>query len=104
MSDESKKLLSRQGTPGLPKLLHDLRVSAGFSQENVAAALGVSRPTYTYYELGKTVPSAVMLGKLALIFKIPVEVFFDPSRFPKLPSEKKCQKRVRGSSVWHRKG
>ena len=44
------------------------RVKNNFTQTQIAAALGIDRSTYSYYELGKTVPSVGMLSKIAKIF------------------------------------
>ena len=40
--------------------------------------LGLSRSAYTYYETGKTTPSAVDLFTLAQLYRVPVEEFFRP--------------------------
>ena len=47
-----------------------LRTKLGLTQSAVAEALGVERSTYTYYELGKTIPSWDILKKLAKLFNI----------------------------------
>ena len=48
------------------------RVKNNFTQTQIAAALGIDRSTYSYYELGKTVPSVGMLSKIAKIFNTDV--------------------------------
>lgn len=47
-----------------------LRTKLGLTQFDVANALGVERSTYTYYELGKTLPDWAMIKKLAKIFNV----------------------------------
>lgn len=42
----------------------------GLTQLNVAELIGVDRSTYTYYELGRTVPSWDIVKKLAKIFNV----------------------------------
>ena len=54
------------------------RDRAGLSQRQVAGELGLSRSAYTYYETGKTTPSAVDLFTLAQLYRVPVEEFFRP--------------------------
>lgn len=47
-----------------------LRTKFGLTQQEVADALKIERSTYTYYELGKTIPSWSAVKKLAQIFQI----------------------------------
>ena len=60
----------------LPERLRGFRLRAGFSQQNVADILNVSRSTYTYYETGKTTPDPTTLNRIAKIFAVPLEEFF----------------------------
>lgn len=53
------------------------RLQVGFTQGNVAEVLNISRSTYTYYELGKTSPDPVTLNRIAKLFGVPVEEFFE---------------------------
>ena len=46
--------------------------------QEVAQLLGVSRPAYTYYERGKTLPDVVGLYQLARFYHKPMEAFFQP--------------------------
>ncbi len=48
--------------------LRKCRKNCGLSQKVVAAALGIDRTTYTYYENGRSQPSLSTLVKLASIF------------------------------------
>ena len=56
--------------------LKTLRQRFGFTQADVAQVLGVTRSTYTYYENGTTRPDPAALGKLAHLYDLPVEVFY----------------------------
>ena len=47
-----------------------LRTKMGLTQSDIARAIGVERSTYTYYELGKTLPDWPTIKKLAKIFNI----------------------------------
>ncbi len=60
----------------LAQRLRALRLQAGFSQQNVADVLNISRSTYTYYETGKTTPDPTTLYRIAKIFNVPIEEFF----------------------------
>lgn len=62
--EECRLLLSRN--------LRQIRVEAGYSQQEIAELLEVNRSTYSYYELGKTLPSLKILYQLSLIFRLPV--------------------------------
>lgn len=64
--------------------LKSLRVACGFTQNVVAAALGVSRPTYSYYESGKTVPDVETLTKLAKIYGVSFGQLALPEESPEL--------------------
>lgn len=59
----------------LPNTLRGLRQNRGFSQQNMAEALHVSRSTYSYWEEGKTRPSAEELQSIAVIFGISSTIF-----------------------------
>lgn len=54
-------------------LLYELRNRKGWSQEEVAAAVGIDRVTYTRYENGTRTPNALALLKLAHLFKVTPE-------------------------------
>lgn len=53
------------------------RESCELSQQQIANALNVDRSTYTYYETGKTTPSAITLLKLSKIFNVPCSIFLE---------------------------
>lgn len=54
------------------------RTRAGYSQRQVAEYLGLCRSAYTYYETGKSTPSAADLARLAGLYAIRMEDFFAP--------------------------
>lgn len=49
------------------------RQNSGFTQQQVADALHIERTTYTYYEIGKTLPNLITLKKLAQIYHVSVD-------------------------------
>lgn len=57
----------------LPEKLKELRKVYGYTQDYVAAALGVVRQTYSHYESGRRTPSPDILYKLAGIYGISVD-------------------------------
>ncbi len=61
----------------LGKRLKFYRDNCELSQQQVANALNIERSTYTYYETGKTTPSASMLLKISKIFNVPCAVFLE---------------------------
>lgn len=65
-------------------MLKKIRLLCGYSQADVANALGISRSTYTYYERGKSLPDIVTLVALTRIFGIPPECFLHPEEFTNL--------------------
>ena len=56
----------------LSSRLKELREANGYTQEDIAAALGVVRQTYSHYETGSRSPSAETLYKLAGIYNVAV--------------------------------
>ena len=50
--------------------LRQLRLKKGYTQEQVALALGINRTTYTKYETGVTQPSLEQLKKLSDLFEV----------------------------------
>lgn len=50
--------------------LKKLRKEKGLLQDDVAKALGLTRPAYSHYETGRRVPDAAMLEKLADLFGV----------------------------------
>ena len=60
---------------GFGKRLARLRKSAGYTQEQLASELGISRRRIAYYEAESDHPPANLLADLARILNIPVEQF-----------------------------
>jgi Predicted transcriptional regulators len=61
----------------LARTLRNLRVSAGYTQQNVADILNLNRSTYTYYETGKTMPDIHTLKTLSKILNVSINVFLE---------------------------
>lgn len=59
----------------MPERLSEARELAGYSQEQVAAALGVSRPMVTYWEGGSRSPSDRQLVGLSRLYGVDVAAF-----------------------------
>lgn len=68
--------------------LKELRLKANVSQQVMADFLGVSRPAYTMYEIGKREPSHETLQKLADYFGVSVDYLLGRTENP-LPETKK---------------
>lgn len=49
------------------------RQNSGLTQKQVADALHIERTTYTYYEIGKTLPNLITLKHLAKLFHVSVD-------------------------------
>ena len=60
--------------------LRDARKLAGYTQADMAVRLEISRPTYTYYETGKTHPDFHTIIRIAEILEIPLEFFAYPRK------------------------
>ena len=56
--------------------VHDIRMKAGITQEDLASEVGVSRQTIIAIEKGNYVPSVSLALKIAKFFKKPVEEIF----------------------------
>ena len=61
----------------LGEALRKYRLRTGLTQKSVSEALGISRSAYTYYETGKTSPDPTMLFRIACMFDVPLDLFFD---------------------------
>lgn len=67
--------------------LAELREEKGWSQGDLAAALGVSRQTVNALERGKYDPSLPLAFKIARLFKRSIEEIFEPDDKPTKPSK-----------------
>lgn len=68
---ETKRKMNEEKT--LPEYLKGLRKACRYKQDFVAAQLQITRQTYSHYETGRIMPSAVKLYRLAKLYGIPVE-------------------------------
>ena len=60
--------------------LRELRIKSGYTQNQIAKILNIDRSTYSYYEIGKTMPDISVLLTLAKIFNISIsELLADES-------------------------
>ena len=59
----------------LAATLRRARQYRGLTQKEVAMQLNIDRSTYTYYELGRSLPSIFQLIKLSKIFNISITYF-----------------------------
>ena len=53
--------------------LKEIRLAAGYTQQDIADILKIDRSTYAYYEAGKTEPNIPNLKKLANLYGIPLD-------------------------------
>lgn len=67
--------------------LAELREEKGWSQGDLAEALGVSRQTVNALERGKYDPSLPLAFKIARLFKRSIEEIFEPNDNPTKPSK-----------------
>ncbi len=70
----------------MKEILKYLRTVNGFSQEQVAQRIGLSRQSYNKYEAGTVIPSGKVLQKIADIYKVKVS-FIKENRIPQLPGQ-----------------
>lgn len=72
----------------LRKNMRCLRINAGLGQHMIARFLHISRSTYSYYEIGTTIPDPVTLYRLSQFYGVSAEVFFTPNAVPDLHPDK----------------
>jgi putative transcriptional regulator len=60
--------------------IHEHRTACGFTQEELADRVGVTRQTIIAIEKGNYTPSVLLALKLSACFKIPVEQLFTLSK------------------------
>ena len=60
------------------------RLACGYTQQNVAAVLGLSRSAYTYYETGTTTPDIESITRLARMFGVTLDQLVSPEEQPDL--------------------
>ncbi|NLJ30820.1 MAG: helix-turn-helix transcriptional regulator [Clostridiales bacterium] len=62
--------------------LRELRVKSGYTQYQIAKILSIDRSTYSYYEIGKTMPDITVLLKLSKIFNLPINELLEDEVSP----------------------
>ncbi|WP_193078294.1 helix-turn-helix transcriptional regulator [Brevibacterium aurantiacum] len=66
--------------------VRELRTDRGWSQVQLATALGVSRQTVNALETGRYVPSLTLAFRASAIFELPIEHIFFPTEDDAPPS------------------
>lgn len=56
------------------------RVNAGFTQEEVAIRMGLSKQTIVNWEKGRVIPKPAELQMLSRMYKIPLDNIFLPTK------------------------
>lgn len=72
------RLMTKYAHPesgGFGERLAQLRKSAGYTQEQLASELGISRRRIAYYEAESDHPPANLLADLARVLNVPIEQF-----------------------------
>lgn len=59
----------------LGRYITQLRLSCGYSQQNIADTLGIVRQAYSHYETGRNVPAYHTIVKLAELYNVSTENF-----------------------------
>ena len=62
--------MAKENNNGVGAKLRKCRMNCGFSQQQVAKAIGVERSTYTCYENGRFQPKVETIMELAKIFRV----------------------------------
>jgi len=73
---DNRRLITTMKNELLPQKLKELRKAHSYTQDDVAAVLGVVRQTYSHYETGTRTPNAETLYKLANLYNISVDDLF----------------------------
>lgn len=80
---------------GLAENLKNARISKGLTQQQVADALGITKSTYSGYELGRREPDAIKLTKLSRLLGTSGDVLLETGlgedankKIPQTPSKK----------------
>ncbi len=69
------------------EILKTLRTNSNYKQEDVARYLGISRPAYTNYEIGKREPDFSTLTKLATYFEVSADYLLGETDNPTPPNK-----------------
>ncbi len=77
------------------KNLRSIRKSLGFTQDFVANAIGITRPTFIYIEKGLIAPSLEIFIKLAKVLKIDISASINAKFFYKKIKSKEIKEAIR---------
>lgn len=70
---EGMKMIPAEAMMDLRITAAAARVNAGYSQDEAAKMLGISKGTLVNYEKGRTVPSWEMVHRMGSVYKFPAE-------------------------------
>ncbi len=70
----------------MKKILKYLRQLNGFSQDEIAKKIGISRQSYSKYESGSVIPNEKTVQKLAQIYKVKTD-FIKADKIPAISQE-----------------
>jgi len=79
--------------------LKEVRESRGYTQDEIADFLGVSRPTYTRYEQGTRECSFETLSKLADFFSVSTDYLLGRNEITKESSDPEIAKLLRENGI-----
>ena len=65
--------LLKGGVIMFPEKIKELRKSKKFTQKDVAEKIGITRPAYTAYEIGKRQPDFETLQKIADLYEVSID-------------------------------
>ena len=72
----------------MKNIVKEIRIKRGYSQQDLATALNVSRQTISYIENGQKKPTILLALRLAEYLKIPVEEIFELEEIDRNPVKK----------------
>ncbi len=65
----------------LRSMIRQIRLDQGFTQRNMAEALGITRSAYTYYETGHIKLDIYTIVLISKIFSVSMEIFVSPQDY-----------------------
>ncbi|GMA06982.1 transcriptional regulator [Tetragenococcus halophilus subsp. flandriensis] len=68
-----------------PEKIKELRKSKKFTQKDVAEKIGITRPAYTAYEIGKRQPDFETLQKIADLYEVSIDYLLGREEIESLP-------------------
>ena len=71
------------------------REQVNMSQAAVAKLLRCSRPTYSYYEIGRTQPDLARLWEISRILHVSTDMLLNPTFDPEIDRQRRYYARIR---------